>query len=263
MDANALSVQRPVVSVERPVMSQPRPWWSRDLALPFEPWAVLWMLALATPWLLPTHMSPWRAFHADLLMALMLLPAAFWVVLCRRERVAVPPAALAVLALAGVPVLQWAGGMMLFAGDAWIAGTYLLGFALAIAAGARFQHVAPNKVVDALFAAFVVAGLISVGIVLAQWLQLGPLRLSDFDLILRYPGAGYRLFGNLGQPNHLATLLVWALIALWWAYLSSRVRGAVAVGAAAFLIIGITATQSRTAWLEMLVLVAGACRWGC
>src|SRR5688572_25943615 len=121
MDANALSIDRPVKSPTRSVLT-------RDLALPFEPWAVLWALALATPWLLPTHMIPWRAFHADLLMALVLLPAAFWVVLRRRERVLVPPLALAALGVGCIPALQWAGGMMAFAGDAWIACLYLLGF---------------------------------------------------------------------------------------------------------------------------------------
>jgi O-antigen ligase len=254
MDAHALSVEPAVTNPTRSL-------WRRDFALPFEPWAVLWALALATPWLLPTHMIPWRAFHADLLMALVLLPAAFWVVLRRRERVLVPPLALAALGVSCIPALQWAGGMMAFAGDAWIACLYLLGFALAIMVGARFQQAVPGLFIDTLLAAFAVAGLISVGIELAQWLRLWPLRIADFDLLLHHPGSGYRLFGNLGQPNHLATLLVWSLIAIWWAFLSERVRGPVALSAAAFLIVGISATQSRTAWLEMLVLVAGAALW--
>jgi O-antigen ligase len=254
MDANALSVERPVTSPARSP-------WSRDLALPFEPWAVLWVLALGTPWLLPTHMIPWRAFHADLLMALVLLPAAFWAVLRRRESTPVPRLALAALAVACIPWLQWAGGMIIFAGDASIAGLYLLGFALAIVTGARFEQVAPGRLIDSLFAAFVLAGIVSASIALAQWLRLDELRVADFDLVLHYPGGGYRPFANLGQPNHLATLLVWSLFALWWAYLSGRVRGAVVVGAAAFLLAAISATQSRTAWLEMIVLLAGAAIW--
>jgi O-antigen ligase len=244
-----------------PVTSARKTMWSRDLALPFEPWAVLWVAAVAAPWLLPTHMIPWRAFHADWLMALVLLPGAFWAALRRREVFRVPLVAFGVLSVACIPLLQFAGGMMTFAGDAWVAAIYLFGLALAIVTGARFQQVAPGRLVDTLFAAFAVAGLVSVGIALWQWLRLSPLRWADFDFILHYPGLGYRPFGNLGQSNHLATLLVWSLIAVWWAYLSGRVRGAVAIGAAAFLIVGITATQSRTAWLEMAVLLAGAALW--
>jgi O-antigen ligase len=254
MDVNALLAERPVTNPTSSVLS-------RDLALPFEPWAVLWVLALATPWLLPTHMIPWRAFHADLLMALVLLPATFWVMLRRREHVRVPLPALAAFGVACIPVLQWAGGMMSFAGDAWIASTYLVGFALAIVTGARFQQMAPSHLIDLLTAAVAVAGLVSVGIVLAQWLHLGPLRVSDLDLILLHKESKYQPFGNLGQPNHMATLFAWSLIALWWAYLSGRIRGAIAFGAATFVIVGITATQSRTGWLEMVVLLAGAALW--
>ncbi|MCG3190598.1 MAG: hypothetical protein LKCHEGNO_03348 [Burkholderiaceae bacterium] len=246
---------------ERLVTSVQRSRWNRDLALPFEPWQALWVLALAAPWLLPTHMIPWRAFHADLLMALALLPAALWAMLRAPKPVALPLSALAALGVACVPLLQWAGGMFILAGDAWIAAIYLLGFALAIATGARLQQVAPGRLVDALFAAFAIAGLISVGIVLAQWLRLWPLRVADFDLIIFYPGAPYRPFGNLGQANHVATLLVWSLLGLWWAYLSGRVRGAAAAMAGAFLLIGITATQSRTAWLELMGLMAAATIW--
>ncbi|HET7527735.1 MAG TPA: hypothetical protein VFK10_17455, partial [Burkholderiaceae bacterium] len=78
MDASTLSTERPVTSTRQTV-------WTRDFALPFEPWTVLWILALAASWLLPTHMIPWRAFHADSLMTLALLPAAFWAALRRRE----------------------------------------------------------------------------------------------------------------------------------------------------------------------------------
>src|SRR5262245_53302918 len=132
------------LSADPTLTSPARSWLSRELALPFEPWAVLWALALAAPWLLPTHMIPWRAFHSDLLMAVAMLPAAFWVVLRRRDPISLPPIGLAALGAAAIPVLQWAGGMMIFAGDAWIASVYLLGFALAIAVGARLQQVAPR-----------------------------------------------------------------------------------------------------------------------
>lgn len=250
-----------VLPTERASAVTARSRWNSDLALPFEPWMVLWAMAMAAPWLLPTHMIPWRAFHADLLMALSLLPAALWSMLRRRENAALPPSTLAILGVACIPLLQWADGMIVFAGDAWIAAIYLLGFALAIATGARLQQMAPGRLTDALFGAFVIGGLASVGIVLAQWLRLWPLRLADFDFIIYYPGAPYRPFGNLGQSNHLATLLVWSLIALWWMYLSGRIRGAIAVAAGAFVLCGITATQSRTAWLELIVLLTAAVVW--
>lgn len=236
----------------------------RDLRLPFNPWWVLWVLGLASPWLLPTHLIPWRGFHADLLMVLALLPAAFWAQLAHRERVPVPPLVMAALAVACIPPIQLAGGVILFAGDAWIAAAYLLGFALAAATGARFEQVSPGTLVNALFASFGLASLLSIGVVLYQWLGLTGLTVSGFELLtLHYPGprAGYRPFGNVGQSNHLATLLVWGLIGLWWAYLSGRVRAGIGVAAAAFLLLGVVATQTRTAWIQLVVLVLAAVVW--
>ena len=226
---------------------------TQPLALPFNPWWLLWVMGIAGAWLLPTHFIPWGAFHADLLMTLALLPAACWIVLRTSRPLPLNASVIVALCTACVPPLQFGTGIIHFAGDAWIAGLYLFGFALALLVGARFEQVAAGQLMNALFAAIGAAALLSTGIILYQWLGLSGLGL----LTLNFP-AGYRPFGNLGQPNNLATLLVWGLVAPWWAYLSARVRGWIAVGAAAFLLFGIVATQSRTAWLEIAALGVAA-----
>ncbi|MCM2345800.1 MAG: Wzy polymerase domain-containing protein [Acidovorax soli] len=227
--------------------------FTQPLALPFNPWWLLWVVAIAGAWLLPTHFIPWGAFHADLLMTLALLPAAFWVALRTRRPLPLNTSVLVALCTACVPLLQFAFGMIHFAGDAWITSSYLFGFALALLIGARFEQLRPGQLLNALFAAIGAAAVLSTGIILYQWLGLSGLGL----LTLHFP-TGYRPFANLGQPNNLATLLVWGLIALWWGYLSGRVRGWITVGAAAFVMFGIAATQSRTAWLEIIVLGVSA-----
>lgn len=222
---------------------------TKPLALPFNPWWLMWVIAIASSWLLPTHLIPWGAFHADLLMTLALFPATFWIVW--RDGRPAPLSASVIVALltACVPLLQFSAGMIYFAGDAWITSAYLYGFALALLVGARFEQVASGQLINALFAAIGAAALLSTGIILYQWLEL-----SGLGLLTLYCPKGYRLFANLGQPNHLATLLVWGLVAVWWAYLAGRARGWIAASAAAFLMFGIAATQSRTAWLEMALL---------
>ena len=136
---------------------------TRDLRLPVEPWWLLWVLAISASWLLPTHLIPWRAFHADLMMAIALLPAALWVALRHAQPVTVPAIALVAFAVALVPLLQYAGGLLAYAGDAWIATAYLFAFALAMLVGVRFEQVAPGALWRALFAAFIVAGIVSTG----------------------------------------------------------------------------------------------------
>jgi O-antigen ligase len=226
----------------------------RPLKLPFEPWWALWVLAISASWVLPTHLIPWHAFHADLLMVIALLPAAFWVAMRTSQPALLPPSALAAFCAALLPLAQLAGGLLHFSGDAWIASAYVFGFGVAILIGARLEQVAPGRLLQVLFAAFCVAGAVSTGLALYQLLQLSGLGL----LTIQFPPTGYRPFGNLGQSNHLATLLVWGLVALWWLYLSGKARGWVVVGAAAFLMVGIVATQSRTAWMEIALLAVAA-----
>jgi len=226
---------------------------AQPLALPFNPWWLLWVTVIAGAWLLPTHFIPWRAFHADLLMTLALLPAAFWIVLRAKQPLLLNASVVVALLTACVPLLQFAVGMIYFVGDAWIASAYLYGFALALLIGARFQQAAPGQLINALFAAIGAAALLSTGLILYQWLGLSGLGMLAVPL-----QKGYRPYANLGQSNHLATLLVWGLVALWWAYLAGRARGWIAGCAAAFVMFGIVATQSRTGWLEVALLGVAA-----
>jgi O-antigen ligase len=232
--------------------------WTRDLDLPVEPWWLLWVLAICVAWLLPTHLIPWRSYHAEMAMVLALLPAALWAALRRPQPGRSGTVAIVFFVLALSPFMQWAAGQLHFAGDAWLVGAYLFAFALAIVTGLRLEQVAPGHTASALFAAFAVASLLSTGLVLYQLLQVSGLGL----LTLEFPyGRGYRPFGNLGQPNQLATLLVWGLVAFWWLYLTGRARGWIVVAAAAFLLVGVAATQSRTAWVELAVLAVAAALW--
>lgn len=224
------------------------------IALPFSPWWLMWVAAISSAWLLPTHFNPWRAFHSDMVMTMALLLAAFWVVLHSRQPMQVHVTTLVALGTACIPVLQWATGMIAFDGDAWIAGMYLFGFALALSIGARFEQTAPGKLGDALFAAIGIAAVLSTGLAIYQWLRLSGLGLAAIELS---DLPGYRPYANLGQPNNLATLLVWGLLALCWGHRSGRMRGWIAAGAAAFVLIGIASTQSRTAWVQLVFVAIG------
>jgi O-antigen ligase len=231
---------------------------TRDLAIPVNPWIVLLTLAICVAWLLPTHMIPWRAYHAEMAMVLATLPVALWAPLRTRAPCAVPWIAAVAVAAALVPWAQYLSGQLRYVGEAWIISAYFGAFALALATGARFEQVESGRLIPVLFGAFAVASVLSTGIVLYQLFHLSGLGL----LTMSFPyGQGARPFGNLAQSNHLATLLVWGVVSFWWLYLRGDVRGMVAVFAGAFLLIGIAATQSRTAWLELGVLGVAAAVW--
>jgi O-antigen ligase len=71
-----------------------------------------------------------------------------------------------------------------------------------------------------------------------------------------------RAVGNLRQPNHLASVLLWAMVAAVWLYEDAQRRSAAVIwgtaGVAMGLLLGLVLTASRTGAAGVLVLAA----WG-
>ena len=193
-------------------------------------------VGLLLAYLLPNHYPPWASFHADVLAAAALVPLVIW---SSCQRGPVSPLIVGALLIALVPLLQLWGGSISFAGDAFIACLYITGFSLAVFCGARITaHQKGPNALHALIpiqAALVLAGVLSTGIALHQWLNLGLLAIFIVEL-----PPGYRPFANLAQPNQLATLLMLGLIANVFLYEARNVRASIALLASAVLGFGTT-----------------------
>lgn len=63
-----------------------------------------------------------------------------------------------------------------------------------------------------------------------------------------------RASGNLRQPNHLSTLVLWSLVALVWLQMSRRLGTATVSAVAALLVLAIVLSASRTGLVGILVL---------
>ncbi|HEY6512180.1 MAG TPA: Wzy polymerase domain-containing protein [Burkholderiaceae bacterium] len=106
---------------------------------------------------------------------------------------------------------------------------------------------------EAAFAAFangmVVAGLASAAIGMVQVFMPS---LADGGWIATHvPG---RATGNVRQPNHLASLLLWALIAVVWMRESGRLRLWQSIGVGAVLLFVVVLSASRTGLVGAVVL---------
>jgi hypothetical protein len=66
------------------------------------------------------------------------------------------------------------------------------------------------------------------------------------------PSPGTRPFGNLAQPNHLATLLVIGLVSAGWFFQRGRVGPVVLGLVGVFLCVGVALTQSRQIWVGLV-----------
>lgn len=188
-------------------------------------------------------------------MALAFLPLTLWAAIYRVQ--SVPLLSCAAWVLAIVPIVQYCFGLVAFRGDAVMAFLYLLGFGLAVFTGSRYVKPHGDRPVDltrvtGLWLAISMAAIVSMGIAFHQWLDLGKLAIFVIGL---EPGA--RVYANLAQPNHFATLLLLGLTGLLFLFEARKIQATVAMGAALLLALGLVMTGSRSvllAWAWLLVL---------
>ena len=210
------------------------------------------LLAVCLAWLLPGHYPPWVSFEQQLVAAIGagLVVAGAWAS-SRRQAATMPLSLLACAALVAalVPWVQLATGQVRFLQDALVSSSYLVAFALCTIGGAVWAKQNRQQFLVGLEAAVIAAGIVSMGLALVQWLELGPLAyVADM-------APGGRPFANIAQPNQLCSLFALALLATLRAFEQGRMRGPVATLAAAWFGIGMVMTQSRTGWLLVAVFV--------
>jgi O-antigen ligase len=111
-----------------------------------------------------------------------------------------------------------------------------------------------NDLFNAFCWAWLIAGLLSVAIGIVQ--VFAP-SLPDGDWIARsgFPG---RAVGNLRQPNHLSSLLLWSAIAIVWLAESGALARRLAQALYALMVFGIVLSASRTGMVGVLLLAL----WG-
>lgn len=215
-------------------------------------WLLLGCIASMGAWLVPDHRAPWPAFYSEVLAAAGLLPLGVWAAIRNPAPLDLPRAALFVLGVAAVPLLQFLSGQIRYWGDAAVASLYLLALAVTIAAGARWARVATIPIAQGLSLTTAITALLTLGLAIMQWLQV-----DSLGTLLASQPPDARPSGNIAQANHMATLEVWGLLGIWLLFENGRIRGSVAFSAALLLLVGVSMTQSRTGWVN-LTLLAGA-----
>lgn len=218
-------------------------------------WLVMWALALSVVWLLPNHYPPWSSFHMESSAAVMFALIAAAIIFRSPACDIIHGPGLLVAFMLPVPFIQYFAGMVGLIGSAWVSTSYILGFLLALMVGACWEKQSPGQMVDGLLLAVGIAGIFSVGLQLHQWLLL-----ERLDIWSMGNGLG-RPFANFGQPNQLGTFLIWCLLAVAWGLERGYVRAGVAFALSIYLLFGIALTQSRTAWIAILILIGASWFW--
>jgi O-antigen ligase len=210
---------------------------------------LLLVLALALSWLLPNHYRPWPAFHSNAWMAGVLGLGALWLLAGRRGAFQLSAPMLFLVGVAAVPWLQHFAGLVALRSDALVSSLYLAGFAAAFAFGQQGESGTAGRPAQWVLLAAAAAALVSVGIQIYQW--LGFAADQGIKAIWIMDSDGARPYANFGQPNQLASLLLWGLLGIAWAWHRRWLPGKVASGLAAYILFGVALTESRTALLTL------------
>jgi hypothetical protein len=212
---------------------------------------------LTLAFVLPNHAPPWMSFLQESLAAIALIVVAAPALLRERVSAGWRLPELLVLCLLCIASVQYMLGRIPFLQTAWMHALFLLGLLVALISGAAIERRAPLQVLWLVLTSAWMAAIVSVCLQLCQWLVLQP---GEGTLWI-YRGDGARPAANLGQPNSLATIIVFALVATHWLWRRHRLGGGMALVAAAYLLVGLALTQSRTGLLNASVVGISLLWW--
>lgn len=224
------------------------------------------IVAFAVPLLVSRHTLPLATFYGEWAAGLLGVLLVLVLVASRAPRDPsqqiriVPLIALAPLWLIGTTLLQAASGMVDITGSRLMTDVMLaLGAAVMAAAwwtGQGMSAARRETIVDALAAAFLIAGLLGT---LAQWVQVFHLERHTFGLVSEYfHPDNRRLWGNLNQPNHQATVEGLALAASVWLAMRGKLRFPAWLVAVLLVESGIVLSGSRTGVVHVGIAVVYA-----
>lgn len=217
---------------------------------PAKPQHWLGLLAVFTflGWVIPNHHRPWTSFHAEAWLGAGFLIFAVQAIWRSNDHWRLNVPLLVVGMLLFFPFSHFMLGMVPWESQAWIGTLYIFSFWMAMTLGFNASTQLEHEGCDFLFLIITLAGVVSVGLQLLQWFG------NDFlDLWLMNTGTA-RPSANFGQPNQLATMLLWATAGVIWWWQKKIIGRTVAAIAIAYFLIGIALTQSRAAFLNVMLL---------
>lgn len=208
-------------------------------------------LIIAMAWLQPLHILPWVSWHSEVLVFFGLLLAAGIHVLpaaLKKKYFLLPMAALLPLSIAFVIFFQLLAGKYFYTGVAIVLIFYALSAVLATIVGGSV-HEKENllKIISTLV---LIAATLNVYITVIQSLGLSLISSLINPLPeVRRPG------GNLGQANHLGTLLVMGVASIFFLVDRRSISNTLAGVLGLLVVFGIAITESRAAYVSLIGLL--------
>lgn len=205
-------------------------------------------------WLSSDHYQPWMTFQSEgfaFLGLLVISISVFHDFKFSSIEISIP--ILVILFAIFLPWIQYATGIVIFAGDALISSFYLSCLLISVFVGCDFSRSTGESATYSsigLMHVLWLAAMVSAAIGLVQWLNLQ----EPLSMLVVQTDLGDRAMGNLGQPNQLATLLLMGMVAFAYIYEQQIIGRLTFFTGISFMTGVLILTQSRTGMLSLFVL---------
>ncbi|MFV5489868.1 O-antigen ligase family protein [Acinetobacter sp. ASP199] len=188
---------------------------------------------------------PWTASSQDFLwfLGLVLSLGLFY-----KKEVKLPKITIPILCICLIPLVQFIFGQVYYFSTAFLSFIFIFAFVATVLYGYNSHHLADkNKIIQYIAYFFTLIGLISSLFAIAQWLQIS----HPYILNLSHN----RPYANLGQPNHLATLLMLSICSVVFLYEQLKYKCFIYIPILFLQFLALALTQSRTTWVVLIVLL--------
>lgn len=188
---------------------------------------------------------PWNSSSQDLLYFLGLT---LFIILYYKKRFDFPRLILPIFLVCFIPLIQFAFGQIQYFSTVFFSFCFIFGFLVTILYGYNSNQLTQkNSIILYVAYFFTIIGFISATFAIAQWLQIS----HPYILSLSHN----RPYANLGQPNHLATLLMMSICSVVFLYERYGYKWFLCVPLLVLDTYALALTQSRTTWVVIILLI--------
>jgi O-antigen ligase len=212
-------------------------------------WDALWLklslitlaLMASVPFLITRHFQPLPSFSSEWWAAVLGLAAFALAFAQRKEFLVFPQIAIVPLALVPWIGIQWISGIIFVPSSAIIAVEYLLWASCLACLGAQISRIAGLQALVKVVAwGLLIGGIANAASALIQYRHIA---VSPYFV---FPSINGRIYGNLGQSNHLTAQLWLAVGAAVYLHLTQRLHVVLLMAFSALLMLAAASTQSRS-----------------
>lgn len=217
--------------------------------------ASTWILIFAVT----DHYLPWVSWHSEVIASLSIFFAFVSIIFSEKKIIEIPRECSFLLLFLVVALIQSFFGKLIYKTDLIILTLYLVITMLAVVVA--YMHTVdakdkgrPTELISIVF-------LFS-ALILSVQSVIRALDLSFMSEWVVGIGARRRPGGNLAQPNHMATMLNFGVVSLFYLRFRLRVYGWIFWSALVVIVVGLVISESRTGLLSFNALIFIVCFYG-